>query len=458
MLDEADRCLETIFAEQMNAIVNNLPAERQTLLFSATQTKSVKELARLSLKNPVFVSVHEHAERATPDELQEYYAVCELGQKLDMLCAFIKREVKKKIIVFVSSCKQVKYLIDALKKLRVYTVVTGLYGTLKQNRRMAIYQDFCSKKSGVLIATDVASRGLDFPSVDWVYQMDCPEDWKAYNHRVGRTARNRKVGKAMLTLLPSEEKGMVKHLTARRFTLTKDRVNTDEIPTVHKKLQAFVAADPELKGSAQRAFQAYLKSTSMMKDRSVFDVFSLDTKSFAVSLGLAVPPRIRFLERKLKKRENEGKAVSDQTDRVTFEFEDSDSDEGDDDDVLTCKRKDHDIDDAGDSEGEAELMGDEEARKKTKTVTKAALAKKVLKKNFQVNERVKFDEDGEAVDTAGMHKLSEVGRKYESQNSDIAGIDIGAAREVIKAEDAFDKKKERQRNKEKLKEKKLKEK
>ena len=223
VLDEADRCLETMFAEQMNAIVNNLPAERQTLLFSATQTKSVKELARLSLKDPVFVSVHEHAERATPDELQEYYAVCELGQKLDMLCAFIKREVKKKMIVFVSSCKQVKYLIDALKKLRVYTVVTGLYGTLKQNRRMAIYQDFCSKKSGVLIATDVASRGLDFPSVDWVYQMDCPEDWKAYNHRVGRTARNRTVGRAMLTLLPTEEKGMIKHLTARRFKLTKDR-------------------------------------------------------------------------------------------------------------------------------------------------------------------------------------------------------------------------------------------
>ena len=81
-------------------------------------------------------------------------------------------------------------------------------------------------------------------------------------------------------------------------------MNTDEIPTVHKKLQGFLAADTELKGSAQRAFQAYLKSYAMMRDRSVFDVFALDTKSFAVSYGLVVPPRVRFLERKLKKLEN----------------------------------------------------------------------------------------------------------------------------------------------------------
>jgi ATP-dependent RNA helicase DDX10/DBP4 len=160
VLDEADRCLETFFAEQMNAIVSNLPTTRQTMLFSATQTKSVRELARLSLEDPVLVSVHEHAERATPDELKEYYAVCELGQKLDMLHAFLKREIKKKIIVFVSSCKQVKFLLEVLKKLRLYTTVTGLYGTLKQHRRIDIYEDFCQKRSGVLIATDVASRGL----------------------------------------------------------------------------------------------------------------------------------------------------------------------------------------------------------------------------------------------------------------------------------------------------------
>ena len=241
-------------------------------------------------------------------------------------------------------------------------------------------------------------------------------------------------------------------------------MNTDEIPTVHKKLQAFVAADTELKGSAQRAFQAYLKSYAMMRDRSVFDVFALDTKSFAVSYGLVVPPRVRFLERKLKKLEKDVEEKSGKNDRVVFELEDTDSDSsGDgDDEVLTCKRKDHDIDDVvvgeDKGEGEPQLEFIDEIRKNAKTVTKAALAKKVLKKNFQVNERVRFDDDGEAIDTAGMHKLSEVGRKYETQESEIAGIDIGAAREVIRAEDAFDLKKERERKKEQKKEKKLKEK
>ena len=245
-------------------------------------------------------------------------------------------------------------------------------------------------------------------------------------------------------------------------------MNTDEIPTVHKKLQGFLAADTELKGSAQRAFQAYLKSYAMMRDRSVFDVFALDTKSFAVSYGLVVPPRVRFLERKLKKLENDTEEKSAKNDRVTFELDESDSDSSDgvgdesDDEVLTCKRRDHDIDDdvVADSKGEGdpELAPAEEIKKNAKTVTKAALAKKALKKNFQVNERVKFDDDGEAIDAAGMQKLSEVGRKYETQDSEIAGIDIGAAREVIRAEDAFDRRKEQERKKEQKKEKKLKEK
>ena len=204
----------------------------------------------------------------------------------------------------------------------------------------------------------------------------------------------------------------------------------------------------------------------MMRDRSVFDAFALDTKSFAVSYGLVVPPRVRFLERKLKKLEKDTEAKSGKNDRVVFELEereDSDSSGDDDDDeVLTCKRKDHDIDDDVGAErkdgGESELEQIDEIRKNSKTVTKAALAKKVLKKNFQVNERVKFDDDGEAIDAAGLHKLSDVGRKYETRDSEIAGIDIGAAREMIRAEDAFDRKKEQERKKEQKKEKKLKEK
>lgn len=137
ILDEADRCLDMGFEKTMNSIIENLPPKRQTLLFSATQTKysylfffifipkffklniflylmylmffirSVRDLARLSLKDPMYVSVHEHAEHTTPEGLQQSYIVCSLEEKIAMLWSFLRSHLKQKIIVFFSSCKQV---------------------------------------------------------------------------------------------------------------------------------------------------------------------------------------------------------------------------------------------------------------------------------------------------------------------------------------------------------------
>lgn len=133
VLDEADRCLDMGFEKTMNSIIENLPPKRQTLLFSATQTKyvlkdyctelkfyvmallvvfyvfirSVKDLARLSLKDPLYVSVHEHSTHTTPEGLQQSYIVCSLEDKIAMLWSFVKNHMKQKIIVFFSSCKQV---------------------------------------------------------------------------------------------------------------------------------------------------------------------------------------------------------------------------------------------------------------------------------------------------------------------------------------------------------------
>lgn len=191
VLDEADRILDLGFEKTMNAILENLPKEdRQTLLFSATQTRSVKDLARLSLEKPVFVSVHEHSNQATPDKLTQNYVVCELQDKINMLWSFIKTHKRKKMLIFMQSCKQVKYVHELFKRLKCPTTLLALHGKLHQLRRMAIYDEFCQRDSSiVLLATDVAARGLDFPSVHWVIQMDCPEDAKTYLHRAGRTAR-----------------------------------------------------------------------------------------------------------------------------------------------------------------------------------------------------------------------------------------------------------------------------
>lgn len=116
VLDEADRCLDMGFAQTMNAIIANLPPKRQTLLFSATQTKSVRDLARLSLKDPSYVSVHEHSEYSTPKELSQSYVICELKDKVAILWSFLKNHPNKKIMVFFSSCKQVKYMYEIFCK------------------------------------------------------------------------------------------------------------------------------------------------------------------------------------------------------------------------------------------------------------------------------------------------------------------------------------------------------
>jgi ATP-dependent RNA helicase DDX10/DBP4 len=127
ILDEADRILDMGFRKSVDAIIEHLPRERQTLLFSATQTSSVKDLARLSLQSPEYVAVHEGASKSTPEGLQGYYIECPLPEKLDTLFGFIKTHLKTKALIFMSSCKQVspsKSVIDFRSALHTKHFVT----------------------------------------------------------------------------------------------------------------------------------------------------------------------------------------------------------------------------------------------------------------------------------------------------------------------------------------------
>ncbi|NXY68631.1 DDX10 helicase, partial [Glareola pratincola] len=297
ILDEADRILDMGFADTMNAIIENLPKKRQTLLFSATQTKSVKDLARLSLKDPEYVWVHEKAKFSTPATLDQNYVVCELHQKVNMLYSFLRSHLKKKSIVFFASCKEVQYLFRMFCKLQPGLPVLALHGKQHQMKRMEVYTCFVRKKAAVLFATDIAARGLDFPAVNWVIQFDCPEDANTYIHRVGRTARYKEGGEALLVLLPSEEKGMVEQLAQRKVPVSEIKINPEKLTDIQKRMQAFLAQDQELKDKAQRCFVSYLRSVYLMKNKEVFDVFKLPLAEYALSLGLAMAPRVRFLQK-----------------------------------------------------------------------------------------------------------------------------------------------------------------
>ncbi|XP_072760628.1 probable ATP-dependent RNA helicase DDX10 [Anoplolepis gracilipes] len=482
VLDEADRCLDMGFEKTMNCIIENLPPKRQTLLFSATQTKSVKDLARLSLKDPLYVSVHEYSTHTTPESLQQNYIVCSLEDKIAMLWSFIRNHLKQKIIVFFSSCKQVKYMYEAFCRLRPGVSLLALYGTLHQLKRMSIYETFCKKQYAVLFATDIASRGLDFPAVNWVLQMDCPEDTNAYIHRAGRTARFQSGGESLLVLLPSEE-GMVEKLKQRKIPINMIKINPNKLQSPHRKLEALLARDVALKETAQRAFIAYIKSVFLMKDKEVFNVHTLDTDAYAKSLGLAIPPRIRFLQRMQKRisADNNIKIGDEETNKISTnsendsEQEDSgDSsdtsdipdtansekkqikkkdltslqfDDSDDDDILTIKRKNIDID-------IPITEKDDKIANKKKVITKVALAKKILKKNIIPNKKTTFDDEGQELIDSTKTKMSELARQYE--NEDDSGINIEIARQILREEDQFDKKRFREKIKEKHREEKRK--
>ncbi|CAG9861182.1 unnamed protein product [Phyllotreta striolata] len=490
VLDEADRCLDMGFEQTMNAIIANLPPKRQTLLFSATQTKSVKDLARLSLKDPSYISVHEHSEFSTPKGLSQSYVVCELKDKIAILWSFLRNHPNKKIMVFFSSCKQVKYTYEIFCKLRPGSSLMALYGTLHQLRRMDIYENFCRKQSAILFSTDLAARGLDFPEVNWVVQVDCPEDPETYIHRVGRTARYHRGGESLLMLLPSEV-SMVDKLKDKKIPIDKIDINPMKLNNPVRKMEAFLAKDPSLKDSAQRAFVSYAKAVFLMKDKEVFDVQSLDTDSFARSLGLAIPPRIRFLQRMNSRAEKKTNKPVNNSQNKKIYFDDSDNEEkcandisikqesedsgvsedealhkkpnsklfqasdedSDNDDILQVKRKDHDIELPTDKEIAELNMG----RNNKKPISKAAAAKKILKKRIVPNKKITFDEAGEAVKTS-KEKKSELALEYE--NEDEGGIDIEKARQVLREEDKFDKQlfKEKVKAKHKEEKKKLKEK
>lgn len=187
IIDEADALLKMGFEEEMNEILKILPKERQSMLFSATQTKKVDDLARLSLKSPIYIGVDDQASVATVETLEQGYVIIQADKKFLLLFTFLQKHKAKKIMVFFSSCNSVKFHADLLNYVDV--PVLSIHGRQKQQKRLNTFYEFTNADKGVLLCTDVAARGLDIPKVDWIVQYDPPDDTKDYIHRVGRTCR-----------------------------------------------------------------------------------------------------------------------------------------------------------------------------------------------------------------------------------------------------------------------------
>lgn len=317
VLDEADRCLDMGFKRTLDAIVSNLPPSRQTLLFSATQSQSLADLARLSLTDYKTIGTSDtlngangSKEISTPETLQQSYIIVELADKLDVLFSFIKTHLKSKMIVFLSSSKQVHFVYETFRKMQPGISLMHLHGRQKQTARTETLDKFSRAQQVCLIATDVVARGIDFPAVDWVVQVDCPEDVDTYIHRVGRSARYGKQGKSLIMLTPTEQEGFLKRLKTRRIEPSLLTIKQSKKKSIKPQLQSLLFKDPELKYLGQKAFISYIRSIYIQKDREVFKFEELPTEEFAQSLGLPGAPRIKIKGMKAIERAKELKNTS----------------------------------------------------------------------------------------------------------------------------------------------------
>eukprot|EP00922_Rhytidocystis_sp_ex-Travisia-forbesii_P014463 GHVS01021638.1.p1 GENE.GHVS01021638.1~~GHVS01021638.1.p1 ORF type:complete len:594 (+),score=91.48 GHVS01021638.1:95-1876(+) len=291
VLDEADRMLDMGFMEAMKAIVEQLPTDKQSLFFSATLRSAVRQLASVALKpDPESVSVDAETGSKTPFRLKQIGVVVDLSEKINTLFGFLRSHSSMKILVFVSSCKQVRFLHDAFLHLNPGLALMEVHGRQLQQKRLAVFEAFKRSTGHVaLFSTDLASRGIDFPTVDWVVQADCPDCVDTYIHRVGRTARFESSGNALLMLMRSETT-FLKRLQEKRIEVPQIILNPRKAVKVESKLQGLLAKYPPLKHLAERSLVSYVKSVALMRDKEVFNVSAMPIAEFARSLGLVDTP------------------------------------------------------------------------------------------------------------------------------------------------------------------------
>ncbi len=200
VLDEADEMLNMGFVEDIETILTEVPEERQTLLFSATMPGPIQTLARRFMRSPEVIRIE--GKQVTVANTEQSYIEVEERQKFDIFCRLLDIQSPDRSIVFGRTKRRVDELFEALTK-RGYSA-EALHGDLAQSKRDLVMRRFKDGTIEVLVATDVAARGLDISDVTHIYNFDVPQDSESYVHRIGRTGRAGKPGVAITLVTPRE--------------------------------------------------------------------------------------------------------------------------------------------------------------------------------------------------------------------------------------------------------------
>lgn len=253
-MDEADRILNLDFEKEVDKLLKIIPKERRTYLYSATMTKKVQKLQRASLQNPVKVEVA--TKYTTVDKLQQSYLFIPNKYKDCYLVSVLNELAGNSFMVFCGTCNNVQRVTLMLRNLGLQAV--PLHGQMSQSKRLGTLNKFKSKDRLILIATDVASRGLDIPHVDVVINFDIPTHSKDYIHRVGRTARAGRSGRSItfVTQYDVELYQRIEQLIGKKLPL---------YPTVEEEVLLLMERVTE----AQRYAKMELREIQEKKKRSL---------------------------------------------------------------------------------------------------------------------------------------------------------------------------------------------
>ncbi|MBT2571730.1 DEAD/DEAH box helicase [Planococcus sp. ISL-110] len=200
ILDEADEMLNMGFIEDIQTIMSSVPDTRQTLLFSATMPDAIRRIAEKFMKTPEIVKIK--SKEMTVENIEQFYVKAVEREKFDVLSRLLNVQQPELAIIFGRTKRRVDELAKALN-IRGY-LAEGIHGDLSQAKRMSVLKQFKAGKIDILVATDVAARGLDISGVSHVYNFDIPQDPESYVHRIGRTGRAGKKGVAVTFVTPRE--------------------------------------------------------------------------------------------------------------------------------------------------------------------------------------------------------------------------------------------------------------
>ncbi len=294
ILDEADEMLNMGFIDDIEKILGATPVERQTILFSATMPKPIQNLARRFQKDPALVQIR--AKERTIPLIEQQYIEVQDNQKFDVLCRLLDLQAPDLSIIFGRTKRRVDELTEALKK-RGY-LADGIHGDLTQGKREIVLRQFREGTIDILVATEVAARGLDVSGISHIYNFDIPQDSDSYIHRIGRTGRAGQAGLA-ITLVSPRELGHLRYIEQT----TKHKINRIPVPTVAEAIegQQRLTVDKLLSQVQEGNFDQYrsraeellsgLDSVSLLS--AALKLMTKEPDATPVKLSAAGPLRVR---------------------------------------------------------------------------------------------------------------------------------------------------------------------